>query len=397
MGWMLNPAVLFTPSPREEEGNEDDHDGDEGSGDSFGEKHRDDAGSGSNEDAETNSSVEDHTNGRNDDDAETAAAANEEMMKDPDNGYFSSVNHIPFPSETLVATTFGEGKVIQYLQEEQLYEVSYPSSSTAYLKPDAVYSSLEPVEPSLLTEQLRSNDQEELERPDDQMIIGTQCLYLFFKLHRVLIRRLNIAKKLAVSVSKDAALGRHIEQLTHDGDPEEGAKRYESFLGLVYSLVDSGNGMSEEPEGGKYEDRVRSLLGNNAYELTTMDKLIAHVLKHLQNMANDDVLQNMIEIYRRHKLAGNFKPSAFHEEAALMSEGENMFTFQICDIPKTDQKIAHCEFLGCIAEDEEGEEDDEDGLLENDDEGHNKRGIDDVEIDDFDNSARSAKRPKRAV
>ena len=42
----------------------------------------------------------------------------------------------------------------------------------------------------------------------------------------------------------------------------------------------------------------------------------------------------ILQIYRRHELAGNFKPSAFREEAALMSEGENMYAFQICNIPK---------------------------------------------------------------
>ena len=70
-----------------------------------------------------------------------------------------------------------------------------------------------------------------------------------------------------------------------------------------------------------------------------------------------------------------------------MSEGENMFAFQVCNIPKTDQKIIHCEFLGIIAEEEE--EDDE---QENED---NKRGIDDVDRDGGE-SGQDAKRPKRA-
>ena len=50
-----------------------------------------------------------------------------------------------------------------------------------------------------------------------------------------------------------------------------------------------------------------------------------------------------------------------------------MFAFQICNMPKTDQKISHCEFLGCIAEDVEEEEEEEPGavLEENDD---HKRG-----------------------
>ncbi len=47
---------------------------------------------------------------------------------------------------------------------------------------------------------------------------------------------------------------------------------------------------------------------------------------------------------------GSFKPSAFREEAALLSEGENVFAFQICNMPETDQKIIYHEFLGCIAE-----------------------------------------------
>ncbi len=69
------------------------------------------------------------------------------------------------------------------------------------------------------------------------------------------------------------------------------------FLGLVYSLIDMGKRSLEPTESGKYEDKVRHLLGNNAYELTTMDKLISHVLKHPQNMANDNIFQSMVEIY----------------------------------------------------------------------------------------------------
>jgi len=380
LAWMQSPATLFTPSPPVDVDEEDEYSSKE---------------SGNEEDAA--SSLGDNNSNN------PAASTNGKMVKegtkkkpkatsDVDTGYFSSTNHIPFPPETLVSTTFGEGKVIQYIRDDKVYEVSYLSSATAYLKPDAVFGSLDPVEPSLLTDQLRMNDQEEPERADDQMIIGTQCLYLFFRLHQVLVRRLNIAKKLAIAVSKDTALGRHIEKLTFEGDPDEGKKRYEAFLGLVYALIDAGTGSSEASEGGKYEDRVRSLLGNNAYELTTMDKLISHVLKHLQNMANDDTMQNTIEIYRRHELAGNFKPSAFREEAALMSEGENMFAFQICNMPKTDQKIAHCEFLGCIADDVE---EDDDAALENHE--YHKRGIEDVAMDGIGDFPEGAKRSKKAA
>jgi len=412
LSWMQNPAALFVASPQQLEDTDDEDadstsstDNNNGEKDSSGNDDEDGSkesiGGGENEPKNENAfATEDGKISKVEISKTGLATANDyDDAAMTDTGYFSSTNHIPFPPETLVSTAFGEGKVIRYLREDGVYEVSYPPQSqpddaeaaaTAYLRLDAIYGSLDPVEPSLLTEQLRTNDPEVPERSSDHLIFGTQCLYLFFRLHQVLIRRLNIAKKLAMDVSKDTALGRHIEKLTYDGDPNEGIKRYDAFLGLVYALIDAGSGSSEASEGGKYEDRVRHLLGNNAHELTTMDKLISHVLKHLQNMGNDDTLLSMIEIYRRHEVAGNFKPSAFREEAALMSEGENMFAFQICDIPMKDSKISHCEFLGCIAEDVE---DEEETALENED---HKRGIDDIVMDDADDLAQAAKRSKRA-
>jgi histone deacetylase complex regulatory component SIN3 len=115
-------------------------------------------------------------------------------------------------------------------------------------------------------------------------------------------------------------------------------------------------GPSNAAEGGKYEDRVRCLLGHNAYELATMDKLVSHILKHLQNLANDDTMQGMIQIFKKQTESGGFKPLAFRQEAAIISEGENMFAFQYCHIPKSDNAVMHVELLGCIAEDEDDDE-----------------------------------------
>lgn len=293
LAWMQSPAAYFTWSS---EPLEDDEDAGSTSADN-GEKEN------GNDDKEVSSTVgvENTTNNT----TATGKTLKEARItpnsaSTNNNAYFSTTNHIPFPPDTVVSTTFGEGKIIQYIEQDGVYEVAVPpesdDASTAYLRIDSVYGSYFPVEPSRLTEQLRENDQEELERPDDQLIIGTQCLYLFFRLHQLLIRRLTIAKKLAKDVSNDLALGKHVEKITFEGDINEGEKRYEAFLDLLYSLIDAGTNSAESSEGGKYEDRVMHLLGNNAYELTTMDKLLSHVLKHLQNMANDDVLQNMFEV-----------------------------------------------------------------------------------------------------
>ncbi|KAK1747405.1 transcriptional regulatory protein SIN3 [Skeletonema marinoi] len=361
LSWMQSPAASFTPSPPQEGDTTDN-----------GEDSADEEGSTSEENNIADGNF-----------------VKEEIMKPDatceDSNYFSATSHIAYPPDTLVSTAFGEGKIVNYHEKDSEYEVSYPSGSQR-VRPDAIFCTLSPVEPSLLTDQLRTNDNEVTDRADDHLIIGTQYLYLFFRLHQVLVRRLNIAKDISSRVCKNTELRRHIDRLTYEGDPNEGRIRYEAFLSLVYSLVETGTGLNEEPEGAKFEDRVRYLLGNDSYELATMDKLISHILKHLQHMANDETLQNMIEIYRRHKLAGSFKPSAFREEAALMSEGENMYAFQICNVPKIDQKILHFEYLGCIAEDIEDDED-----AERDD---NKRGLDDVAMEE---AEQVSKRPRRGA
>uniref|UniRef100_A0A7S4IGZ1 Histone deacetylase interacting domain-containing protein n=1 Tax=Odontella aurita TaxID=265563 RepID=A0A7S4IGZ1_9STRA len=258
----------------------------------------------------------------------------------------------PIPPGALVSTVYGEGTVIKFRRVSSTYVVSLPFGIT-YLNPNAVLCTLLPTEGSNLTAQLRSADTETLAQPNDKLVIGTQSLYLFLRLHQVLVRRLNIAKDLAFKVSGDKTLRSHIEQLSSDGEPNAGRKRYDAYLGLVYALVEGGYSSSSQyanaAEGGKYEDRVRCLLGGGAYELATMDKLVSHILKNLQNMASDETFQALVEMYRRHAEAGSFKPGAFRQEAAYLSEGENMYAFQYCKIPKTDRNILHFEFLGSIA------------------------------------------------
>ena len=126
----------------------------------------------------------------------------------------------------------------------------------------------------------------------------------------------------------------------------------------MYGLLDggfnnSGVGPSNAAEERKYEDCVRCLLGHNAYELATMDKLISHILKHMQNLANDDTMTGMVQIFKKQLSSGGFKPLAFKQDASMVSDGENVFAFQYCHIPKSDKSIMHVELLGCITEDDD--------------------------------------------
>ena len=116
-----------------------------------------------------------------------------------------------------------------------------------------------------------------------------------------------------------------------------------------FSLLDGG---VSGADGGKYEDRVRSLLGHGGYELATMDKLISHIMKNMQSMANDDIMWNLIQLFRRHMGAGSFKPEAFRQEAAFLSDGEAMYAFQLCPLEKKGENkaVLHMEYLGSISE-----------------------------------------------
>jgi paired amphipathic helix protein Sin3a len=267
----------------------------------------------------------------------------------------SYMDHHPLPAGATVSTLFGEGQVIGCRRSDDTYIIKL-LFGTAYLRPSAVLCSILPAEKTAYTSQLRAEDRTKLERPDDMLAIGTQSLYLFFRLHHILVSRLGIAKELAYSVKDDISLKTLVEQMPGDDAAALGRRRYDAYLSLIYSLIDSGTSLhGASAEGGKYEDRVRCLLGHGGYELATMDKLISHILKNLQSMGNDDTMWNLVQLFRRHLDSGNFKPEAFRQEAAYLSDGEIMYAFQQCPVHKNggDKSVLHMEYLGVIAESEE--------------------------------------------
>lgn len=264
----------------------------------------------------------------------------------------SYMDHHPLPAGANVSTIYGDGRIIKCRRSDDTYVVRL-SFGTAYLRPSAVLCSIIPAEKSAYTSQLRVDDRTKLERSTDMLAVGTQSLYLFFRLYQILVRRLGIAKNLAFAVRNDPTLINMVEQMPGDDPAALGRRRYDAFLSLVFALLDGGHTLQGgAAEGGKYEDRVRALLGHGGFELATMDKLISHILKNLQSMANDDTMWNLVQLYRRHLACGSFKPEAFRTEAGILSEGEQMYAFQMCPVQKDkgDKSVLHMEYLGVISE-----------------------------------------------
>lgn len=271
-------------------------------------------------------------------------------------------DHHPLPPCTRVSTLYGEGKIVEFRRSDHIYVVELEFGGRGYLRPATVLCSLLPVEKSAYTVELRSKDVSKLTRHDDQLVIGTQSLYLFFRLHQILVRRLNIAKQLAYSVGEDRSMQTLVEQMPDRNMNAAGRRRYEAYLSLVYALVDGGVGGAAE--GGKYEDRVRGLLGHGAFELATMDKLISHIWKNIQTLAGEETTWNLIQLYRRQLSGGGFKPESFRQEAAYHSEGEPMYAFQYCPVRGKDAAVLHFEYLGVLEDSDEADE-----MMEDDGEG----------------------------
>ena len=95
-----------------------------------------------------------------------------------------------------------------------------------------------------------------------------------------------------------------------------------------------------------------------------MDKLISHIWKEIQMMANDETMWNLVQLYRRHSLAGGFQPEAFRQEAAYLSDGEPMYAFQHCPLSGGDESVLHVEYVGVMDDDEEDDMMDEDNNIE---------------------------------
>ncbi len=283
------------------------------------------------------------------------AEAAEKSAVENVNGDDVDTDHHSLPPDTIVSTIYGDGTILEFRKAERIYVVQLLScGAKGYLRPTSILCSLLPVEKSGYTQKLRESDRTRLARPGDQLAFGTQSLYLFFRLHLILVQRLNTAKRLAYSVDDDSSLITLIEQVPTGNSRATGRSRYEAYLSLLYASLDGGAGTSAE--GGKYEDRVRSLLGHGAYELATLDKLISYIWKNLQSLAGDETMWNLIQLYRRHQETGVFHPEAFRQEAAFLSDGEVMYAFQHCPLSGKDESVLYVELVGVMDEEDESME-----------------------------------------
>ena len=156
-----------------------------------------------------------------------------------------------------------------------------------------------------------------------EIFYGTQVCYCFMRLYHTLFVRLCVARDLADEAKEKAVLQESAHPMTRydqDEDPSDSKANgksgvggpetkagsgtppslplYSAFLAHLAGLVDGSLDVN------KFEDFVRQLLGNNAYIVYTLDKVIQQLVKCLTSMAADQNVTRLMGLYMWHRSAG---------------------------------------------------------------------------------------------
>lgn len=191
-----------------------------------------------------------------------------------------------------------------------------------------------------------NNSNSTLIRDPHKLFFGTQMCYIFLRLHHALYARLRTAKVLAheMQQSKRASAAGGIgedlmsEEIFANGSSNatpssprasslpgtgaamgsgalggglSGSNLYSHFLGQVYALVEGSM------EQNRFEDFCRTTLGNKAYVLYTLDKIVGQLVKHLQAMANDENVNKLIGLFVYHHNQPRYSKSSSISDSTM--------------------------------------------------------------------------------
>ncbi|GIL73116.1 hypothetical protein Vretimale_4724 [Volvox reticuliferus] len=139
------------------------------------------------------------------------------------------------------------------------------------------------------------------------LLFGNENIYIFYRYHRILFDRLCTARK-CVQAKCNAAAANSGRQHQSDSNlggavtPEAPEARcatanafeelHSSFMSMLVRVIRG------QLESSVYEDQCRSLLGTGSYELFTLDKLSAKIVKHMQLMLQDETTTKLWELYK---------------------------------------------------------------------------------------------------
>jgi len=156
-----------------------------------------------------------------------------------------------------------------------------------------------------------------------QLLYFTQACYFFLRLYHILFDRLKQAQELCENAKNhtETPATHPIKAMiteTEGESTEDDAKQflgdgYKSFLSLLYAVVEG------TLDSSRYEDGCRSLAGNNAFMLYTLDKLTAQLLKQAMILAAEPSTDKLLSLYHYERVQEHgLAPAIYHSHVATL-------------------------------------------------------------------------------
>ncbi|KDO22464.1 hypothetical protein SPRG_22307 [Saprolegnia parasitica CBS 223.65] len=194
---------------------------------------------------------------------------------------------------TEVVTDFGEGVVQAFDAARSIATVTLPIG-TAYVHSDA----LSVTEVGDFPPNIHVADEAANLDASCSVFYGNDTAYVFLRLYQLLHSRLEQARELCEKAKRNrnrrtinpaARALAHAHHITNEAPEMTGD--YSAFLSKLYALLDNSI------DNTRYEDCCRSLMGSSSYFLFTLDKLVQHLLKQMQHMANDETCTELQALF----------------------------------------------------------------------------------------------------
>nr|CCA21739.1 paired amphipathic helix protein Sin3 putative [Albugo laibachii Nc14] len=237
--------------------------------------------------------------------------------------------------ETEVTSDFGNG-IIQYYDPCTSVYVVNLSVGQGYLQPSAITIQ----ESSDFPPDLPVSDDSEKSINAEKYattLIGDQHAYLFLRLYQILHHRLECAYELCEKAKRyryrrtinpaARALAHSRHSLQETAAKDETVGDYQAFLSKLYGVIGG------TVDSTKYEDCCRGLMGSTSYFLFTMDKLVALVLKQMQQLAIDETSVELLKLFSDQCAAKSADSSQYDYQTYLnktkpILEGDSTFRLE---------------------------------------------------------------------
>ncbi|KAI4366653.1 hypothetical protein MLD38_022501 [Melastoma candidum] len=160
-----------------------------------------------------------------------------------------------------------------------------------------------------------------------RLLYANDDLFLLFRLHQILYERILSAKTYSLGNDMKQRTSNEMKQRTSNDtcslDP------YSRFISALYNLLDGSL------DNTKFEDECRDIIGNHAYVLFTLDKLIFKLVKQLQAVVSEDIDNKLLQLYEYEKSRkeGRTIDCVYYKNARFFLHNENIFRLEFMSNP----------------------------------------------------------------